>query len=359
MERALLAIPSGAGAISPAWLTARLGEPGRVTAAVAARIGVEQGFTGGRLYRLALTWDPAGAGPPSVVVKLSPAGAAMRRLMRHANAAEVRFYRDIAPRAALPVPRCPHAAEVGGRSVVVMEDLAAHRRLDLRAGCGPRDAEAVVAALARVHAAWWNRPELADAGGADLLHAIDFAGCWPRYPARLAQLLPDVALPGWFVALAERMARQRGAMAAHLLDSGPMTLLHRDCHVENVLFALGGQAVLLDWQFMGRGRGAFDLGYFLISSLPPDQRQATERDLVARYHAGLVRGGVTGYSLGACWQDYLWSAAGKFWLTVVATVAYDNAGTWKAEYRRQDLARLIAFCADHGISDMAFLPGAA
>lgn len=358
MPRALAAIPADASALTPAWLTARLGAAGTVTTALPEGIGEDQGFTGGRLCRIALTWK--GEGPASVVAKLSPADPAMRKLMRHANAAEVQFYRTLAPRFALPVPRAYHAAEIPtGESVILMEDLGSHRRVDLHTGCSPCDAGAVVATLAEIHAAWWNQPEVAALGGSDLLRQTGFEACWPRYPARLAQVLPDVELPGWFVALADRMARQRGAMAAHLLDSGPVTLLHRDCHVENVLFAPGGRAVLLDWQFMGRGRGAFDLGYFLISSLPPDQRRAAERDLVARYHAGLVRGGVTGYSLSACWQDYLWSVAGKFWLTVAATVAYDNAGAWKAEYRRQDLARLIAFCADHGISDTAFLPGAA
>lgn len=358
MPRTPAAIPADASAVTPAWLTARLGSAGTVTAANATGIGADQGFTGGRLYRIALAWE--GEGPSSVVAKLSPADPAMRRLMRQANASEVQFYRTLAPRFALPVPRCHHAdATPTGESVVLLEDLGTHRHVDLHAGCSPRDAAAVVETLAAIHAAWWNRPEIAGLGGASLLAQSGFEACWSRYPARLAQVLPEVELPGWFVTLADRMARQRGAMAAHLLESGPMTLLHRDCHVENVLFAPDGRAVLLDWQFMGRGRGAFDLGYFLISSLAPDQRRATERNLVARYHAGLARGGVTGYSLNACWQDYLWSVAGKFWLTVAATVAYDNAGAWKAEYRRQDLLRLIAFCADHGISETAFLPGAA
>ena len=50
--------------------------------------------------------------------------------------------------------------------------------------------------------------------------------------------------------------------------------------------------------------GALDVSYFLAESLSPDDRRAHERSLLERYHAGLVAGGVTGYSFDDLWLDY-------------------------------------------------------
>lgn len=328
------------------WLAARVAAAGRgtVTGARAAPLTGRRGFTGGRLYRIALDWDRPDAGAASIVAKLSPADPAMRALMAEANATEVQFYRALA--SGLPVPQCHHAefAPATGDTLLLLEDLGGHRRAGLVDGCSAADAGAVVDALAAVHALWWNRLPPSLPGRAPVL---SLAACLPHYPARLAALLPDVTPPGWFGALGARLA------ARPPVARGPQTLLHRDPHVENVLFAADGRARLLDWQFAGRGTGAHDLGYFLISSLPPDRRRTLERWLVARYHAGLVRGGVTGYAPLDCWRDYRASAAGKLWLTVLATVAFDNAGAGKAAYRRADLMRLIAFCEDHGAGDAA------
>ena len=42
--------------------------------------------------------------------------------------------------------------------------------------------------------------------------------------------------------------------------------------------------------------GPLDVSYFMAESMAPDDRRAHERPLLERYHAGLVAGGVTGYS---------------------------------------------------------------
>ena len=115
-----------------------------------------------------------------------------------------------------------------------------------------------------------------------------------------------------------------------------------------------GAAVLLDWQFAGKGRGVYDVAYFLISSIDPAQRRNMERGLVALYHAQLLRAGITDYTLSHCWADYLQSVAGKLLMTVAATVLLDNASPHKQAWRRADLTRLLAFCADHRIAPATF-----
>jgi hypothetical protein len=49
-------------------------------------------------------------------------------------------------------------------------------------------------------------------------------------------------------------------------------------------------------------------------------RRAAERDLVASWHAGLVAGGVTGYSADDAWEDYRLGIA-YVWVIAVVIVA--------------------------------------
>ena len=127
---------------------------------------------------------------------------------------------------------------------------------------------------------------------------------------------------------------------------GPQTVVHRDAQVDNVLFGDTG-AVLLDWQFMGKGKGVHDLAFFLISSTTPQVRRACEDAMISRYHAAL---NVAGYSLAKCQRDYVFGALWRLFITAMATTQLDNSTAHKRDWRRADLTRLIAFCEDHRIS---------
>jgi hypothetical protein len=71
----------------------------------------------------------------------------------------------------------------------------------------------------------------------------------------------------------------------------------------------------------------------------------------------LLQRGVTGYDLDTCWTDYLQSVVGKLFITVVATILLDNSGSAKTAWRRADLERLLAFCADHAAELAALYAG--
>lgn len=355
--RAVSGIPVTLDEITPDWLTEVLGQ-GRVLAVDATRIGEAEGFTGGALYRITLRREKAG--PLAVVVKLSPRDPAMRTAMRTLNGRESQFYARFSDASGLPVPQCHYAAfdRETGASILVLEDLTAARAVPFAAGCGYDDALRVVSALAAIHARLWNSPALQRLDGSAILQELPFQSLWTEYPARLHALLPDVVLPTEFLHLGDEVARRQDDIFARLMDLPPLTCLHRDLQIDNVMFAPTGAeevAVLLDWQLCGTGRGACDLAYFLISSLEPPLRRQCEDDLVARYHALLVQGGVEGYSLADCREDYVLAAVSKLFITVAATVLFDNSGPAKAEWRAVDLRRLLAFCADHRVLDR--LPG--
>lgn len=354
-------IPRSAAEITPDWLTAvlrangGLPQSGHVLSAIPTRIGEEEGFTGGALYCLALTYDrPHPDAPARIVAKLSPQDAAMRQAMQPLNAREARFYQNLSATDGLPLPRCHHAAcdAASGASILLLQDLTAARRVPFVAGCGPADALRVVEAMASLHAAWWESPVLSGLSGASILREMPFHALWVDYPARLRAILPELVLPEPFLRLGDRVAEREAEVFARLMEAPPLTCLHRDLQIDNVMFAARGgaeDAILLDWQLCGRGRGPYDLAYFLISSLDPALRRAKEEAFLARYHDLLVASGVQGYSLAACREDYLLSAIGKLFITVAATVLLDNSGPAKTQWRAVDLTRLLAFCADHRV----------
>ena len=359
------AIPASPGAITAQWLTAAL-QAGKTvtsssaTAASLSRIGEDEGFTGGSLYLARLSYDhPEPGAPTTLVAKLSPCDPETRAIMRVANGREVDFYQTLAQDITLPVPRCYYAGcdRETGASILLLQDLSGHRSVPFIKGCGAADARRVIEALAEIHAKWWDNPALKALNGAAILDEFRFGKLWPRYPETLKTLLHDIDLPDSFLKLGHHIASNEADVFKGLLETAPITCLHRDVQIDNVMFAPangGGGAILLDWQISGKGRGAYDVGYFLISSIEPAQRRNWERGLVAHYHAELLQRGVTGYSLAQCWTDYLQSVAGKLLLTVAATVLLDNSSAHKKAWRAADLKRLLAFCKDHRISEQTF-----
>jgi thiamine kinase-like enzyme len=360
-----LAIPASPDEITPHWLTTALRNAqtittARVTAADLTRIGEDEGFTGGSLYLIKLRYDHLEANAPTTLIaKLSPSNPEMRAIMGAANQREAVFYQTLATPQNLPVPHCFHADfdPQTGASILLLQDLSGFRTVSFVNGCGPADAKHVVEALAKVHAQWWNSPKLAPLSGAAIVQEFPFSKLWADYPARVKSLLQDTELPASFLELGDHIARNQTAIFTNLLEVAPITCLHRDIQIDNVMFDASkpnAGAILLDWQLSGKGRGAYDVAYFLISSLDPAHRRNSERSLVAHYHAQLLRAGVADYSLPQCWSDYLQSVAGKLFITVGATVLLDNSSLHKQAWRATDLARLLAFCADHAISERTF-----
>jgi len=334
-------LPEGPEGLTAAWVSDVLQRD--VRSVTVTRIGEDEGFTGGALFRLQ-------AESSSWVAKLSPSDAPMRATFAAANRREVMFYTGLGR--GLPVPDCAYCAfdPDTGASVLLLQDLAAFRAGRFVDGLSAMETRSVVAALADIHARWWNAPQVASLSGVDLLDEFDFASCWPAYPNALARILPDMALPDRFLALGDHLAANAKVVFGALMEQGPCTVLHRDCQADNVMFASDGSARILDWQILGKGRGVYDVAYVLISSLQPDLRRQIERDVVQTYHRRLLAAGIAGYGWDQCWRDYTQSVIGKFVITVLATVLLNNDTDHKRTWRRADLDRLLAFCVDHAMT---------
>ena len=309
-----LGFPKDPTELDAAWFTRALRSTGTIGDDVeVARFTAEQIGQGvgilALLWRISLAYTDGGSGPATAVLKL-PATAPESRHVADSfrfYEREVRFYEEAAERTPLrTAARYASSFDEGsGDFVLLMEDLAGRTVHDQVAGCPAGDAERDLRALAAHHAAWWESPELASMPWAvrvmdppnpqALVPALRqswpiiesrFADCLrgPMYDA--AKRMPDVVVP-----LMER------------LSEPPVTLLHGDHRLDNLFFSADDVATL-DWQIVGRGRGPYDVAYFLSQSIVPEERKRVERDLVGAYHDALVEHGVTGYSFDDCWEDY-------------------------------------------------------
>ena len=307
--------PTRTEEITAGWVTRALRDGGECRDSSVTEIevtpvgGVGVGFLSGTV-RVGLTYDRAEpTAPASVVVKLPAAAEPNRRLgdSFHAYEREVRFYREIAPRSGIRVPRCYYTAldPEAGVFVLVIEDLSGLTSGDQVKGLTVEQARAAIDAIAPFHAQWWNHPELAALTWMPLenldIHHL-FAQHWPAVRYQLySELTPEE------LAVGDRLNWQ-GDQLADLVAPAPRTIVHWDYRADNLIFGdLHGQdpVVVLDWQLAQRSMGAFDVARVLCGSVPPDEQRGRHRELVARWHELLVEGGVKGYSAEQAWNDFL------------------------------------------------------
>ena len=311
-----IAIPGAPAELTPSWLTEALRAGGRVGPSRVRAAAVESIARGTgllcQLARVTLEYEPgAPAGPRTLVAKLAAEDPDIRGLVGlfRFYEREVRFYEDLAPSLSIAVPRCYWSDydENGGNFVLLLEDLGALRAADQLAPGSARDARRVADLLVELHARWWNDRSL---DAVPWLPPVDsdinklglglYAQAWPSFLERLGHRLPREALE-----IGERLGARSGALLEKLAQS-PRTLCHGDVRLDNIFFDPGDDRppTLLDWQIAGVGVGTYDLAYFMSQSFDPDVRRASERDILARYHRGLVVRGVRGYDFEQCLLDY-------------------------------------------------------
>lgn len=296
-------------AVDAAWLTEALTRAGALSAGRVASVERERCGTGilADAYRYTLTYDPPGAGPPTVVGKFASENATSRAFGHSSGQYrnEIRFYQNLATALPASVPTPLHAALADNETdfVLLMEDLAPARAVDQIEGCTADEAAIVMEQIAALHAGSWRRRDLA----ASEWLGNTIAG-WRQITDGFDGTI--ASFPEGFVSEADlgeasKLVPHRDAWKDIL--SEPRSLWHNDLRVDNVLFDCRGGAVpiaLLDWQGVTYARGMMDVAYFNATSLTTEERRAHERDLVVEYHAGLVAQGVTELSADACWDEY-------------------------------------------------------
>jgi hypothetical protein len=256
--------------------------------------------------RLEVTWEPDGAGPASLIAKVTAADETSRAAAAMTRTYEIEhaFYRDLADSLQVRSPHCYHCDHdaPGNRYVLVLEDLAPARQGDQIAGCTPDEAALAVDELVRLHAPRWGDPALRDlpwlnrhdpdAGDSSGFFQTLADGFLERYADTLEPEIAD---------LVRRFAPRVAVYGAQRAE--PHTVVHSDYRLDNLLFG-GDRVGVVDWQTVTLGPAVADLSYFLGASLRTEDRRTHERDLVARYVEALSAAGIEDLDLDGAWEQY-------------------------------------------------------
>lgn len=260
--------------------------------------------------------------PRSLILKFASPGASPLIRSWRFGRRESLYYRTFGGRGPMRTPRCYHASfdDRSGEFSILLEDLGAAATADQEVGASRARAELAVDQLAQLHAHFWNDPSLETEGSWLSLpnanrEAFEFfvkrawQNCAKRYP-ELPTSSPDAL---------NVLERVYGACLDRL-STAPLTLLHGDFRLDNMLFESVDWATsfaALDWQLVGRGRGPWDLAHFIVGSMTTEDRIAVGPDLVRRYCAIIVKETNGEYSLQECLDDFNAGLLGSFTLAAV------------------------------------------
>jgi hypothetical protein len=297
-----IATPRSPEEITPEWLTMALQSRGAIKANVTSHriepIGAGAGFLG-QLARVHFELDRSETGAPcSAIVKLptlDPGGREICRLFEFYER-EIGFYEHVASSCNVRVPRAYYTAmDVAADDfLLLLEDLTDVRVGDEVAGCSAAEAELVVRNIAAFHARWWESPLLDKLDWMPDVNAPVQKSAVPAYA--------QAALSPGMLEIGAQMKDHVGTLLDQLAPP-PRTVLHGDWRLDNIFFG-DGTIAAIDWQISTKGRGAFDIGYFLSSCVEPDVRRAKEQGLVRLWHEIASDGGKGGYSFDDAWTDY-------------------------------------------------------
>ena len=235
--------------------------------------------------------------------------------------------------------------------MLVLEDLARLRVADQIAGCTAADAETVIDAIARHHACWWESQRFEalpwlktfSTPPFPAVMAANFEAAWPRVldgiGADLSQMLRVFgerfpALVPWFL---QEVTRP------------PHTFLHGDLRLDQLFFGVDADdpaLTALDWQITSKGRGAYDVAYFLSQSLTTETRRSCESQLIERYAEGLAEHGID-YPRDELWRDYRLTTSWCFAYPVIAAGRIDLANDRQLQLLRSILERAALAIEDH------------
>jgi hypothetical protein len=306
---------------------------------------------------IALEYPPSvaasGAALPRTAFLKLPAAEAATRLFCNVIRVwelECRFYRVLAPRVPMRVPRAYAVVHRRTRFALLLEDLREDPSVelftnaDMRLGPDLQRVKRCLETLARLHASFQGvsceeREALLPAD----LHpfASPFMVRFGRLTGALAirrcQARAPELLTDELVALFERALEHWEALLGWWYRE-PLTLNHGDSHLGN-FFADGNDMGMLDWQAVHWGKGMRDVQYLLIDSLPSQHLEAREQQLVQHYLSALATHGVD-LSFEEGWEQYR-ALSFQTWMTIVVSLGL-GALTEKDALMKEILSRSIA-----------------
>lgn len=278
-------------------------------------------------FNLNFAGQPPANAPASIVGKFTSndpvsreTGKALLNYLR-----EVKFYNELRETLDVQTPKLlfTDINEETHDFVLMMEDLAPAQQGNQLEGCGVSEVKIGLTELARLHGPRWADPSLydyewigrpdseADATVTGLYNQL-YPGYIDRYGDRLTDEQKQMGQT-----LGERFSAY---VAANRNTSRPMTVVHGDYRLDNMMFGGPYPVAVVDWQSPIIGSGGQDLAYWVGTSLDPALRRAHDRELVEHYFSALSNYAIGDYSLEDCWHDYCHFAFAGWNMAVIASM---------------------------------------
>jgi hypothetical protein len=361
----IMTIPTTTEEITAVWLTNALRMSGTIgeETAVAAIVNEPMNGAGyaGYITRLRLTYASPTDAPDTLIAKFPNPDQSIRQMLQSGYLREVRIYQELSHQINLRTPHCYYSQsdKESGQVILLLEDLAHLRKVDIGEGCTLEDAETVINHFARFHAQWWQDPRLNDYEYLAVGKTVNpdwIKTClewWSQFEEKVLTLLPDCFMPASFLQLAGAMLQQQQEIFEQRFDT-PLTLTHKDSHIDNLMFATSPDdppLTVLDWQSCGSGPGASDITYFLIYSMSVRLRRQTEYQLLQTYHKTLLEQGVPSYSFAQCWRDYRLGFMRNLIISLFVISIIDLSLPHGQTFLKTMIPRLISFVEDHRVAE--------
>ncbi len=315
-------------AMDAAWFAERLAENGYPAEEVIS-VSRRQIGTGqiGACFRFELELGNADSTAPRSFVGKFPSddpvsratGVQLRNYYR-----EVQFYRHLASRLSISIPR--HYFDAiegeGPEFVLLLEDMAPAEQGDQLGGCSAEVARAAVLELVGLQVPSWCDEALKQH---DWLY-VEEAG------EITTGLLYQQLVPAFLDRFGERLEADERAIIARVGESPdcplfkpaptPFCLEHVDYRLDNMLInetTSPPKVTVVDWQSLRLGPPMNDVAYFLGAGLLPEVRREAEEGILRDYHAALNAAGVA-FSWDDCWAGYRKGTFCGFGVTVIASM---------------------------------------
>ena len=268
---------------------------------------------------------PDSATPASVVCKFHPADQAQIEAIKSAGVflTETNVQKLLAEHSEAAIPDCYFVAvsNDGSQFNMVCEDLSARCELgDQINGCSIAEARAAIVELARMHRQFWNEPRLND---------LDWIRPRMPFPENALELLDDRLRQ--LLTEEQRDIVRRATPRIHdwlALEPDNQTLIHVDCRADNLLFdhsnANSPQAYLIDFALVSVGDAVADVAYLLTSSLSPEDRLASETDLL-ELHTREIAPKDPAYTIDKAMASYRENIVSSLYLTMMAAMRMPDA----------------------------------
>ena len=261
---------------------------------------------------------------------------------------EASFYRDLAGPSGVRTLRCVYADvhPDSRHGVVITRDEVAGggEFLDGNSPFTVEQAADALTELARLHAATWMSPRWATQNWLQprLGRAVQ---AWGEAQA-LDIMTGNLNGPnGLGVPIewrnADRLLAAHRRLSEHSVAAAEgWCVIHGDAHVGNIMVDAQGRPWLVDWQLVQRGLWQIDVGYLIGATLTPDQRRASEADLLRHYLDSLAVQGIPPPPFDQAWPAlldgmvhgfFLWSITRRVTADVIA-VLLGRLGTAVADH---------------------------